>query len=96
MQVKSGDIRTLASTSLILVQRNWPSEIRLHGFKLLQVCSHRASFFYPSSNMLHENFSITGIIFNMVNINIIIVEYLIIKVHSFFKGKLIVYFIISI
>ncbi|XP_064949618.1 protein HASTY 1-like isoform X2 [Musa acuminata AAA Group] len=34
--VKSGDIRTLASTSLILVQRNWPSEIRLHGFKLLQ------------------------------------------------------------
>ncbi|GAB4835901.1 hypothetical protein Ancab_000820 [Ancistrocladus abbreviatus] len=34
--VKSGDVRTLASTSFILVKKEWSSEIRLHAFKLLQ------------------------------------------------------------
>ncbi|XP_074571576.1 protein HASTY 1 [Curcuma longa] len=34
--VKSGNVRTLASTSLLLVRRDWTSEIRLHGFKMLQ------------------------------------------------------------
>ncbi|KAK1292067.1 Protein HASTY 1 [Acorus calamus] len=34
--IKSGDVRTLASTSLCLVRRDWSSEIRLHGFKMLQ------------------------------------------------------------
>jgi len=35
--VKSGDIRALASTSFLLVQKDQASEIRLHGFKMLQV-----------------------------------------------------------
>ncbi|KAF5202078.1 Hasty-like protein [Thalictrum thalictroides] len=34
--VKAGDIRTLASTSFILVRKDWSSEIRLHAFKMLQ------------------------------------------------------------
>ncbi|XP_073009177.1 protein HASTY 1 isoform X1 [Typha latifolia] len=34
--VKSGDIHILANASLLLVQKDWSSEIRLHGFKLLQ------------------------------------------------------------
>ncbi|XP_008799279.2 protein HASTY 1 [Phoenix dactylifera] len=34
--VKSGDIRVLAKTSLLLVRKDWSSEIRLHGFKMLQ------------------------------------------------------------
>ncbi|KAG6487021.1 protein HASTY 1-like [Zingiber officinale] len=34
--VKSGNVRTLASTSLLLVRSDWTSEIRLHGFKMLQ------------------------------------------------------------
>lgn len=38
-QVKAGDIRFLASTSFLLVRKDWSSEIRLHGFKMLQVYS---------------------------------------------------------
>lgn len=34
--IKSGDIRVLANTSLHLVRKDWSSEIRLHGFKMLQ------------------------------------------------------------
>ncbi|XP_047052898.1 protein HASTY 1 isoform X4 [Lolium rigidum] len=34
--VKSGDVRALASTSLLLVRKDQASEIRLHGFKMLQ------------------------------------------------------------
>ncbi|XXG80699.1 hypothetical protein AAC387_Pa09g1507 [Persea americana] len=34
--VKAGDIRFLASTSFLLVRKDWSSEIRLHGFKMLQ------------------------------------------------------------
>lgn len=34
--VKSGDVRILASTSFILVKKDWSSEIRLHAFKMLQ------------------------------------------------------------
>ncbi|TVU20892.1 hypothetical protein EJB05_30493 [Eragrostis curvula] len=34
--VKSGDVRALASTSFILVRKDQTSEIRLHGFKMLQ------------------------------------------------------------
>ncbi|CAH1436793.1 unnamed protein product [Lactuca virosa] len=34
--VKSGDVRVLASTSFLLVKKDWPSEVRLHAFKLLQ------------------------------------------------------------
>ncbi|XP_024952005.2 protein HASTY 1 isoform X1 [Citrus sinensis] len=34
--VKTGDIRFLASTSFLLVKKNWSSEIRLHAFKMLQ------------------------------------------------------------
>nr|CAB3473120.1 unnamed protein product [Digitaria exilis] len=34
--VKSGDVRALASTSFLLVRKDQPSEIRLHGFKMLQ------------------------------------------------------------
>ncbi|KAL5701386.1 histone deacetylase [Ranunculus cassubicifolius] len=34
--VKAGDIRTLASTSFILVRKDSSSEIRLHAFKMLQ------------------------------------------------------------
>ncbi|KAJ4719575.1 protein HASTY 1 [Melia azedarach] len=34
--VKTGDIRFLATTSFILVKKNWSSEIRLHSFKMLQ------------------------------------------------------------
>lgn len=34
--VKTGDIRVLAKTSLLLVRKDWSSEIRLHGFKMLQ------------------------------------------------------------
>ncbi|KAL5222580.1 hypothetical protein ABZP36_027293 [Zizania latifolia] len=36
MQIKSGDVRALASTSFLLVQKHQASEIRLHGFKMLQ------------------------------------------------------------
>ncbi|GJN05274.1 hypothetical protein PR202_ga22889 [Eleusine coracana subsp. coracana] len=36
MQVKSGDVRALASTSFLLVRKDQTSEIRLHGFKMLQ------------------------------------------------------------
>ncbi|ONK78606.1 uncharacterized protein A4U43_C02F20570 [Asparagus officinalis] len=35
--IKNGDIRVLANTSLHLVRKNCSSEIRLHGFKMLQV-----------------------------------------------------------
>lgn len=35
--MKTGDIRFLASTSFLLVKKNWSSEIRLHAFKMLQV-----------------------------------------------------------
>ncbi|KAI7734620.1 hypothetical protein M8C21_018964 [Ambrosia artemisiifolia] len=34
--VKAGDVRVLASTSFLLVKKDWPSEVRLHAFKLLQ------------------------------------------------------------
>ncbi|KQK04284.1 protein HASTY 1 isoform X2 [Brachypodium distachyon] len=34
--VKSGDVRALASTSFLLVRKDQASEIRLHGFKMLQ------------------------------------------------------------
>ncbi|XP_020398269.1 protein HASTY 1 isoform X2 [Zea mays] len=34
--VKSGDVRALASTSFFLVRKDQTSEIRLHGFKMLQ------------------------------------------------------------
>ncbi|KAJ8440156.1 hypothetical protein Cgig2_003481 [Carnegiea gigantea] len=33
---KAGDVRVLASTSCILVKKEWSSEIRLHAFKMLQ------------------------------------------------------------
>ncbi|CAN0920536.1 Protein HASTY 1 [Linum grandiflorum] len=34
--VKTGDVRLLASTSLLLVKRDWSSEIRLQAYKMLQ------------------------------------------------------------
>lgn len=34
--MKCGDVRILANTSLNLVRTDWSSEIRLHGFKMLQ------------------------------------------------------------
>ncbi|KAI5001207.1 hypothetical protein ZWY2020_011166 [Hordeum vulgare] len=34
--VKSGDVRALAGTSFLLVRKHQASEIRLHGFKMLQ------------------------------------------------------------
>lgn len=34
--IKAGDARVLASTSFLLVRRDWSSEIRLHAFKMLQ------------------------------------------------------------
>ncbi|KAL5156055.1 Protein HASTY 1 [Glycine soja] len=34
--IKNGDIRVLANTSFLLVEKNWSSEIRLHAFKMLQ------------------------------------------------------------
>ncbi|CAA0825521.1 Protein HASTY 1 [Striga hermonthica] len=34
--IKAGDTRVLANTSFLLVKRDWPSEIRLHAFKMLQ------------------------------------------------------------
>ncbi|KAK8926085.1 Protein HASTY 1 [Platanthera zijinensis] len=34
--VKAGDIRVLANTSLLLIRKDCSSEIRLHGFKMLQ------------------------------------------------------------
>ncbi|KAJ6831112.1 protein HASTY 1 [Iris pallida] len=34
--IKNGDVRVLANTSLNLIRKEWPSEIRLHGFKMLQ------------------------------------------------------------
>ncbi|XP_068659420.1 protein HASTY 1 isoform X2 [Aristolochia californica] len=35
-EVKSGDIRILANISFLLVRKDWSSEVRLHGFKMLQ------------------------------------------------------------
>lgn len=40
MQIKTGDVRVLASTSFLLVKKDWSSEIRLHAFKMLQVYAH--------------------------------------------------------
>uniref|UniRef100_A0A0D9V0Y4 Uncharacterized protein n=1 Tax=Leersia perrieri TaxID=77586 RepID=A0A0D9V0Y4_9ORYZ len=34
--VKAGDVRALANTSFLLVQKDQSSQVRLHGFKLLQ------------------------------------------------------------
>nr|XP_043632006.1 protein HASTY 1 [Erigeron canadensis] len=34
--VKAGDVRILASTSFLLVKKDWSAEVRLHAFKLLQ------------------------------------------------------------
>ncbi|XP_020582448.1 protein HASTY 1 isoform X2 [Phalaenopsis equestris] len=34
--VKGGDIRVFANTSLLLIHKDYSSEIRLHGFKMLQ------------------------------------------------------------
>ncbi|KAJ4849692.1 histone deacetylase [Turnera subulata] len=34
--IKAGDVRVLASTSFLLVKKNWSSEIRLQSFKMLQ------------------------------------------------------------
>lgn len=43
LQVKAGDVRVLANTSFLLVKKDWSSEIRLHAFKMLQVCVHISS-----------------------------------------------------
>jgi len=48
LQVKSGDVRVLANTSFHLVKKEWSSEIRLHAFKMLQVCDFLFSFTYKS------------------------------------------------
>lgn len=45
LQIKAGDIRTLANTSFLLVKKNWSSEIRLHAFKMLQVRVHMLLLF---------------------------------------------------
>ncbi|KAJ6434324.1 hypothetical protein OIU84_017935 [Salix udensis] len=37
--IKTGDVRILASTSFVLVKRDWSSEIRLHAFKMLQTAA---------------------------------------------------------
>ncbi|KAL3573583.1 hypothetical protein D5086_024196 [Populus alba] len=34
--IKAGDVRILASSSFVLVKKDWSSEIRLHAFKMLQ------------------------------------------------------------
>ncbi|KAG6646453.1 protein HASTY 1 [Carya illinoinensis] len=34
--IKAGDVRILASTSFLLVRKDWSSEIRLHAYKMLQ------------------------------------------------------------
>ncbi|KAL6989566.1 histone deacetylase [Sarracenia purpurea var. burkii] len=34
--IKAGDVRVLATTSFVLVKKDWSSEIRLHAFKMLQ------------------------------------------------------------
>lgn len=34
--IKSGDVRVLANTSVLLVKKDWSSEIRLHAYKMLQ------------------------------------------------------------
>uniref|UniRef100_A0A1D1YS55 Protein HASTY 1 n=1 Tax=Anthurium amnicola TaxID=1678845 RepID=A0A1D1YS55_9ARAE len=34
--IKNGDVRLLGSTSFFLVRKDWSSEIRLHGLKMLQ------------------------------------------------------------
>ncbi|WOK94722.1 protein HASTY 1 [Canna indica] len=65
--VKSGDIRTLASTSFVLVRRDWPSEIRLHGFKMLQ---HLVRFRWDELNITERReFSnlTTNIVSEVVN-----------------------------
>lgn len=61
---KSGDIRVLASTSFHLVRKEWSSEIRLHGFKMLQhlvrfrwdelVIKERTEFANATVNMILE------------------------------------------
>lgn len=45
MQIKTGDVRVLANTAFLLVKKDWSSEIRLHAFKMLQVCAHVALLF---------------------------------------------------
>ncbi|KAJ3702056.1 hypothetical protein LUZ61_005761 [Rhynchospora tenuis] len=57
--VKSGDIRSLASTSLLLVRKNWSSEIRLHGFKMLQhLVRFRWEEFNPTERREFANYTV--------------------------------------
>ncbi|KAJ4797076.1 Protein HASTY 1 [Rhynchospora pubera] len=57
--VKSGDIRALASTSLLLVRKNWSSEIRLHGFKMLQhLVRFRWEEFNPTERREFANYTL--------------------------------------
>ncbi|CAN0897581.1 Protein HASTY 1, partial [Linum grandiflorum] len=53
--VKAGDVRALANTSLLLVKKDWSSEIRLHAFKMLQ---HLVRFRWEElSSMERRNFA---------------------------------------
>ena len=45
MQIKTGDVRVLASTSFHLVRKDWSLVIRMHAFKMLQVCVHMPLLF---------------------------------------------------
>ncbi|XP_019423263.1 PREDICTED: protein HASTY 1 [Lupinus angustifolius] len=57
--IKAGDIRILASTSFLLVKRNWSSEIRLHAFKMLQhLVRLRWEELSPAERMNFANLSI--------------------------------------
>ncbi|XP_078168600.1 ARM repeat superfamily protein isoform X1 [Carex rostrata] len=57
--VKSGDMRALASTSLLLVRNNWSSEIRLHGFKMLQhLVRFRWEEFSPPERREFANYTV--------------------------------------
>ncbi|KAG8052320.1 hypothetical protein GUJ93_ZPchr0001g30468 [Zizania palustris] len=50
--IKSGDVRALVSTSFLLVQKDQASEIRLHGFKMLQ---HLVRFRWEELNVAERN-----------------------------------------
>lgn len=70
LQIKNGDVRLLGSTSFILFRKDWSSEVRLHGLKMLQVLPHLdplPAFSSPSMPMyLKKCYRWNGITFNMI------------------------------
>lgn len=74
LQIKAGDVCVLANTSLILVKEEWSSEIRLHAFKMLQVCPYFLAICRGSDFLFHLVTLIRVI--NVYDVHVLLVRFL--------------------